>query len=444
MLIEEHIKGTLYVPIMSGGSFIIKPIDFTEHDIIRDSVSVTSKCCDDKTFSIGGVRPAELSIKICINDSEINAYTLYGAKIRLYSAYHSAPVPDDKWLLRGEFWVTSVKRNRKIYSLSASDALVWLDSGSYLEGSEKSIDDDSIYKICSSAIRGLDSNFGDGILKYVNNELRNKGIDEIKSGIRNDIVNNMVNNLGYAIIPAEISGGYGVRSPREYASYIAELAAGCIQMLPCPYEPDVCRLYITPFGYRPGGDSEQDKAMKGAWNSPVEIPYDSIELDSCDVADFVLYNNLRCARMYDGFFMGSGAPPLQYCGNFSLDFTDNVFLCGRYYHSIDRAKLDLVFNGIGDQFGNITIRPFSLRCHRTFSSVKELPKLGQKIRIEEKPNVWKDSIITKMVWKFRSGWEFGCAGADSRVLSQAARRTLASRAEEKAKAFANIISRTRR
>lgn len=442
MFIEEHIKGTISIPVHEGDSYTVIEHSFTEDDIVQNSCSITSRCCDDQTFSIGGVRPAELALKLRLELPDVNAYTLYGAKIRIYSAYHTAPVPDDKWLLRGEFWVTSVKRTKTVYSLRASDAVIWLDSGSYLPGEDSG--DDSIYSICSSNIRSIYSNFTDGIIYYVNKQLREAEIDEIACSIRGDITNNFPkdNDLsvgyGYAVIPREVTGGFGVRSPRDYASYLAELAAGCIQMITDPDNPDRRILFLSPYGYKPTEPCTE--AFRSIWEKPVKIPYEAIELDSCDIADYELYIQRTSVKTFDGTGWANGTAFAKYQGNIALDFTDNAFLNGRYYHNRKNAQPFVIIIGIGEQLGKVKKRPFSLKCHPVFTEISQMPKLGQPILIEEKPEIWTESFITKMVWRFRGGWEFGSAGSDSRVLSQAAKRSLASHAEEKAKAYANIIA----
>lgn len=448
MLIEEHIKGTISIPVHEGDSYHVIEHSFTEDDIIQNSCSITSRCCDDKTFSIGGVRPAELSIKLRIDIAEVNSYTLYGAKIRLYSAYHTVPVPDDKWLLRGEFWVTSVSRTKTIYSLKASDAIIWLDSGSYLEGQTQT-KDDPIYNICSSAIRTLDANIVNGVISKVNEYLRSREIDEIKYCIRPDITNNHpfvhgdTERYGYAILPKDESGSHGVQTTRDYVKWAAELAAGCAQMITLPDSPDICRLCITPFGYKPYNVYDgHDDSVISIWENPIKISYDSIELDSCDIADYELFIQKEYMETYDGTKWSNGCGFAKYKGNITLDFTNNMFLSGRHYNNKEHAYPWGPMIAVGEQLNCVKKRPFSLKCHPMFTDLAQLPKLGQAILIEEKPEIWTESFITKMVWKFRSGWEFGCAGSDSRVLSQAAKRSLASHAEERAKAYANIVAKS--
>lgn len=45
-----------------------------------------------------------------------------------------------------------------------------------------------------------------------------------------------------------------------------------------------------------------------------------------------------------------------------------------------------------------------------------------------------------MTWKFRGGWEFSCTGKDTRVLAQAAKRSLAFNAENASKRHADIAA----
>lgn len=450
MLIEEHLKGTIYIPINKGNDeFEVITHEFTENDIIHGSCSITSRCCDDQTFSIGGVRPAELAVKLRLEIPDVNAYTLYGAKIRLYSAYHTAPVPDDKWLLRGEFWVTSVKRTKTVYSLRASDAIIWLDSGSYAtsDGTTQSAEDNPIYKVCVSAARTLDANMKDGIFAYVNSQLEEYGAEPVLCDIRTDITNNAPAERGFILIPSDVSGAAGSRSPRDYAAHLTQIAAGCMQVLVDPDDPDKAKIFVTPFGYEPQSGSEK---FKSSWINPIKIPYEAIELDSCDIADYELYIHMTYAKTYDGTGWSCGGEIHKYGGNVVIDFSNNSFLDGRWYQrgifgAIEGGENELVFSVLrntGDQLGAVKKRPFSLKCHHAFRSLEEMPKLGQKIKIEEKPGEWKESFITKMIWHFRGGWEFGSAGSDSRVLSQAAKRSLASHAEDNAKTYANIVARS--
>ena len=72
--------------------------------------------------------------------------------------------------------------------------------------------------------------------------------------------------------------------------------------------------------------------------------------------------------------------------------------------------------------------------------MEHFPKLGQRIEIEYQPGKWAESTITNMTWKFRGGWEFSCTGKDTRVLAQAAKRSLAFNAENASKRHADIAA----
>ena len=101
----------------------------------------------------------------------------------------------------------------------------------------------------------------------------------------------------------------------------------------------------------------------------------------------------------------------------------------------------VILNGVANYiFHNVTLRPFKTKCYLQFEKASAYPKLGQRISIEYQKGKWADSTITSMVWKFRGGWEFSCTGKDTRVLAQAAKRSLAFNAENAAKRHADIAA----
>ena len=65
---------------------------------------------------------------------------------------------------------------------------------------------------------------------------------------------------------------------------------------------------------------------------------------------------------------------------------------------------------------------------------------GSELKIEYQPGKWAESTITNMTWKFRGGWEFSCTGKDTRVLAQAAKRSLAFNSENASKRHADIVA----
>ena len=166
-----------------------------------------------------------------------------------------------------------------------------------------------------------------------------------------------------------------------------------------------------------------------------------------------MYFQNTYVRTFDETTWSSYSAPQKYGGNITLDITGNTFLDGRHHGMLiyDRDhKTNLcgnpihnvfeVSNPIGEHVGKLKIRPFSLKCHKVFQNWKEYPKLGMQIKIEDKDGKIKDSIITKAIWKFRGGWELGCTGSDSRVLSQAAKKSLASHTGNTSKTYTNTVA----
>ncbi len=452
MVIYENIKGVLIMPVKKdNNSWETVRYEFDENDILQGSCSITSRCCDDQTFSVGGARPAELSIKLRIKAQEANTFSLYGSKIILWSKCSN--IPDDpkaSWLLRGEFWVTSVSRRKDIYTIKASDAIVWLDNGAYetAVGEQTKADFNKMYEMAGSVFAAASFICNETIGKFVNDIMALTDSGKIFFGTRDDILNEAPESNGYVLLPQGITGGYGCKTPRDLMSFLAQIAGGCIQMIPSTqYRSDDIGgdvapvMYITPLGYTPTREiTEYDRFFKSLWDAPIKIPYETIKEDGCEIADYDLHVQCTYIKTHDGTGWSCSSDLAPHAGNVVFDLSDNLFVTGRYYHNMKACSPFQVINPLYGHFAGITKRPFKLECCPLFKELSELPKLGQKIVIEEKPGVLKESVITKMVWKFRGGWEFGCAGSDSRVLSQAAKRSLASHAEEKCKAYANIIS----
>lgn len=453
MVIYEHVKGMISIPVYNeNGDYAgyTNDIAFTENDIIKDSCSITSRACDDTTFSLGGVRPAELSIKLKLEGSGINAYNLYGAKIILYSCYAQHPKESD-WVLRGIFWVTSVSRVKSMYTLRASDALVWLNNGSYAnENGKLDIDSNPVYHSLSTAIRTIGGAFGT-ILDISNIELTALGQETIRHYELPEVwspTGIFLNNSppypspvsAWTVLGKEESTySSAVKSPSDYAKMLAELQAGFVKVR----DGHGKQIMICPFGYH--------NATEGY--DTLCISHSEITQDSCDIAGYTLFFQNVYIETYDGTKWSTYYTPSPYKGNLTIDLSGNAFMDGRWrqillldeqtqtlHQDNPDANTFYPLNHIAEHLRSLPFRPFQLKCHKTFIGLENYPKLGQQIEIEEADGKKKRSILTKIIWKFRGGWEFGCAGSDSRVLSQAAKKSLASHAEEAAKTYATIAA----
>lgn len=466
MVIYEHVKGTIVIPIYDdNGEFANRTADinFTEDDIIKDSCTITARACDDNTFSLGGVRSAELSIKLRLDGEGVNAYNLYGAKITLYSCYKQNPTDSD-WVFRGFYWVTSVSHVKNIYTLRASDVLVWLDANNYSSDSNTtSKNTDGKTEIDSVLINTHYSlnNSTNHILEVINKELEQLGIDTIKFWLMPETQSTTPHNLVGIFrndspeFPAgeemrewgvldENDGYFNSRSASDYIADIAELYAGFATERTClNATPSTPELQIIPFGYQ----------NQSAGYGTVSIKYSEIERDSLDIAGYQLFFQKLNFKAFDNNEWRAYLTPKKYGGNVVIDITGNSFLDGRNHgmirydqdHNTNHCSNDTennfeIMSTIKNHLNTLTVRPFKLKCHKMFENWEEYPKLGMQIEVEDADGKIKKSIITKAIWKFRGGWELGCTGSDNRVLSQAAKKSLASHESGNVKMYANYVA----
>jgi len=138
-------------------------------------------------------------------------------------------------------------------------------------------------------------------------------------------------------------------------------------------------------------------------------------------------------------------------GNVEIDLSSNCFFDGRRMETVlnyDKTFPDentknecvIVDEAANYLFYNVLLKPFQLKCYLKFDDMEHFPKLGQRIEIEYQPGKCAESTITNMTWKFRGGWEFSCTGKDTRVLAQAAKRSLAFNSENASKRHADIVA----
>ena len=460
MVIYEHVKGILSVPCyLDNGDYAgyTTDISFTDSDIIRDSCSIRSSACDNNTFSLGSVRPAELSIQLHLEQDGINAYNLYGAKIILYSCYRKEPVPSD-WIFRGMFWVTSVSRKKSLYTLRASDALVWLNNNSISSASGKIDNDESeVSKKLRDDLEGYEGDIGGGSIRPLQLIVNNIII------WTNDILQNMIaekpliyehidsipnnnprigKNYGYTLMRKSEEGeSRNTRySAIDYISALAKPACSFVCMRNDRYSIQNNTLQV-PFSLVPFG----------FFKDKIRVPFSAIARDSCDVASYNIYIQKVYFKTYDetGWTNARAYKPLL--GNAEIDLSSNCFFDGRRMETVlnynndypdtnDKNECQILNTAADYLFNNVLLKPFQVTCYLKFDDMEHFPKLGQRIEIEYQPGKWAESTITNMTWKFRGGWEFSCTGKDTRVLAQAAKRSLAFNSENASKRHADIVA----
>ena len=456
MVIYEHVKGILSVPCyLDNGDYAEYTTDiaFTDSDIIRNSCSIKSSACDSSTFSLGSVRPAELSIQLHLEQDGINAYNLYGAKIILYSCYQKEP---SDWIFRGMFWVTSVSRKKTLYTLRASDALVWLNNNSISSGSGKVDDDESeVSKKLRDKLEGYEGG-GDGgvyplheivtdIVTWTNDILQNMIAEkplayEHISSIPNDNPKLGNSYSGYTLMRKSEEGeSRNTRySAIDYISALAKPACSFVCMRNDQYQNNDSQVpfSLVPFGF---------------FKDKIRVPFSSIARDSCDVASYNIYIQKVYFKTYDDTGWTNAREYKPMLGNAEIDLSSNCFFDGRRMETVlnyqedfpdtnDKNEYPIVEAAANYLFHNVLLKPFQLKCYLKFDDIDHFPKLGQRIEIEYQPGKWAESTITNMTWKFRGGWEFSCTGKDTRVLAQAAKRSLAFNSENASKRHADIVA----
>ncbi len=459
MVIYEHVKGILSVPCyLDNGDYAgyTTDISFTDSDIIRDSCSIKSSACDSSTFSLGSVRPAELSIQLHLEQDGINAYNLYGAKIILYSCYQKEPKPSD-WIFRGMFWVTSVSRKKTLYTLRASDALVWLNNNSISSGSGKVDDDESeVSKKLRDKLEGYEGESGGGgvyplhdivtdIVTWTNDILQNMIAEKPLAYEPIDSIPNNNPQLGnsysgYTLMRKSEEGeSRNTRySAIDYISALAKPACSFVCMRNDQYQNNDSQVpfSLVPFGF---------------FKDKIRVPFSAIARDSCDVASYNIYIQKVYFKTYDDTGWTNAREYKPMLGNVEIDLSSNCFFDGRRMETVlnyDKTFPDentknecvIVDEAANYLFHNVLLKPFQLKCYLKFDDMEHFPKLGQRIEIEYQPGKWAESTITNMTWKFRGGWEFSCTGKDTRVLAQAAKRSLAFNAENASKRHADIAA----
>ena len=131
MIIEEHARLEILLPNESNWRHI------SEQDIIQNSLSIAEKCIDDGSFMLGGMFSAQLSAKFRFQGT--NSFNIIGAKINVFSWHgnEETTINDKSVRFRGVFWITSATKINDIYTISASDAMIWLDNVNYSTNDDK-------------------------------------------------------------------------------------------------------------------------------------------------------------------------------------------------------------------------------------------------------------------------------------------------------------------
>lgn len=410
MYIDEQVQGTIY--FVDGTSF-----QFDTNDIIDDDISILQQATADDSFSVGSTYSDTINMTIRINKIT-NSYDIIGSRIVLKSKYGS----EEKYILRGVFWVTSASKYKNIYTITGSDAITWLDTIPYLD--QTYVDNNGkeynnlVYAYMFRDINGLNAKL-QGIADAVNWYLSNNNVNISRiSSYSNTILNDRPTASGgyretfYCVLPKEDVGENANPCPRDYAGWLSQIACG---FLKCTYLENDETPYISI------GQFE---------TSPTEtLKWQNFEENTLEIASFTI----NCCQVYVEIYngtLGSTTITNKNTNSFTIDLTGNAFVDGHWEYREnsegDHNAMDIL-NNIANFIVNVPIRPFS----GTYHGEKRF-YLGQCVTLVDENGKTCNTILTKIQWNFRGGYELKCAGKDNRILFDSARRTPSVKAKEQA------------
>lgn len=424
MYIDEQIQGTIY--FVDGTSY-----QFDSNNIIDNDVSILQQATADNSFSVGGTYSSTLNMTIRIQ-VQTNSYDIIGSKIILKSKYGS----ENYYIMRGIFWVTSASRYKDIYTISASDAITWLDSTQYANSG----DDYSnvIYKKLVAIENDGSSLQGElqKIVESTNLFLTNCNVGIIETFTSNTIVNNEPPSTEgkekalYCVLPKDLTGESANPCPRDYAGWLAQIGCGFLECVYLSENDETPYISIGQFEMYANGSET--------------LNWSDFEYDTLEIANF----EINCCQVYVEVFNGViGGTDVQNkrLNSIVVDVSGNLFVDGYYWYRVPAGENPFttnlenhncvdILNNMFDFLKQLHIKPFS----GTYHGEKRL-KLGQCIRITDEYNSEHITTLTRIQWNFRGGQEIKCSGEDNRVLFDSARRTPSKKAKEEAITKLNYV-----
>lgn len=412
MIIEEHARLEIRLP--DGRSFSVY-----ESDIIADSLSVSKQCVNGSAFSFGCVSPAQLSVRFRIRDSSVTRYDMYGAEITLYRWFGSVPgVHAGKC---GVYNVTSASKRHEIFTVSASDNIIWLDSAAF--GQDDTTNSGSAY-----------GTMGNAVFTELGTTKRN-AIDAMKI-----IVTKLTDGLSFGVDEPDLTHipnatpvfkgfdtneppeGYSVRQVmvlddeqsdnlRDYVSWLAAYMGGFV--IADRDGTIVFRLFQTAY-----------------YNEPAVLQYSDFQADSLEIAGFriSLYRNTVVTEdnnFQSGYYIVYPGSEVIYT---EIMEKQNPFIEFIYAFQEGMEGFGHITGALLLYQYQIPICPFSGTYHGT-----QYLELGQYIRIMDENGNPCDTVITSILWKFRGGQQIRCTGEDARTLSDTRKRSQAIRTGERLK-----------
>lgn len=441
MIIKESVSGS--VTFRNGTA-----VNLNDSSII--SAKTKKQCCPDGRFEIGGVYAATLSLTCKIPGT--NSFNLRGAEIILNSRYGS----EQSFSPRGTFWITDARRIASdIYSITALDAVGWLDASSMNYSDENDRIFDNIAKMLESTGEGHELHTWCGILTNITNSIlqRITGTENMLEWIHYDSTVNgdYRNQWIFAFINerwtktdrnavfflSTETGSGNSDCPRDLFRYLAQLAGGFI----CA-RPDG-KLTLRQFAQYDLGT--------------VDILPENTEADSLEIADFAMHilsvtaqseimnaqGNPADFMMWTEFSSYAALAPfrIQLSSNPFLDGFTAAWIRGDAAANIPdlgtiAINLWMTSRNPGSNI-DLIIRPFRCKVH-----MQTRFEPGQHVRIlDPRGDNFLETVLTSVTWTFRGGYELSCAGEDSRTMSDALRMSKADKALKEVRNRCSVLEK---
>lgn len=437
MVINEHIEGVLRYNVGEEA----EDFNFDKSHIVNNSCSISAACCDSGKFTIGEARPSKLTIKLHIPSDKITRYSLFGSSIDISIQYNGGSS-----IYMGRFYTTSVQGGRdNIYTITACDSLVLMQPTSYdnqnYGGSVDNPnqdpvgDESSLVQTLKSGGTPITTKMQD-IVNSINKILRAVGTDEIVFHHDISIVNNNIDGINWVMYRG--SNSYQRTTYIDFVKYIAQMTAGCVQMMPDIDGKQEPKLYITPYGHE---KLLSDNSVHPAFE-PLEIGYDIQERNGTEIADYTVYIQNIYAKTYDGTGWATFTEYKKHSGNVVIDISGNPFLDGSHYHDTGSENPFVISGGIWQQLHRCAIRPYTVKAHINPQNRNGIPHLGRKVKIQRKDGTYAESIITAWSWTLHGGWKLSCGGEDSRALIQGIAKSKSYHAEISAMMYTDAKAAT--
>lgn len=396
MVITENVSGTITLPNGSRYKFSSSALN-PESDIISDSLSITWQCCDDSTFALGGAFCAVLSMQIRIPNT--SSYAIIGAKIEINMSVSDGSDSDKR---AGVFTVTSASRYEDIYTLSASDNMIWLDQSSYAEGDNNRMQNSVVNKFVGRIYNPADAFV---IISRDICKLPTQASSEIRATMCNCDGSLEYNDKDFAKNVTLLEEDTA-QNLRDYVGWLAEWMGG--------------------FAYADDNGAISVKRFSNTSNYTLERK----NCSNMDIADFSFYNYQTRFTVYDNSYFAVGGAETTEIGKYNImtEISENPFLDGIYKTAIADARRDIGLLhppsvSLHKMIGALKVRPFTATCY-----VPHYFRLGDCITINN-----SDTVITKVQWKYRGGQTISCAGKDTRILSSIKRQSPVRRSADRLK-----------